>query len=94
MATYLPSVASKRGHERKKTCCNRVPDMTCFVAKQTVTPKVSYLFVFDQRVPLNFHFPQLSVTFIAQKQHTWLQKLFLTSKNLARNDFVEQKQIK
>ena len=29
----IPSVASKRGHETKKTCCNRVLDMTCFVAK-------------------------------------------------------------
>ena len=62
--------------------------------KQTVTPKVSCLFVFDERVPLKFHFSQPSVTFLAQKQHTCLQKLFLTSKNLARTDFVEQKQIK
>ena len=52
------------------------------------------LFVFDQRVPLQFHFSQLSVTSLAQKQHTCLQKLFLTSKTLARTDFVEQKQIK
>ena len=99
----IPSVASKRGHETKKTCCNRVLDMTCFVAKhfevwqplkQTVTPKVSCLFVFDQRVPLKFHLSQLSVTFLAQKQHTCLQILFLTSKNLVRTDSVEQKQIK
>ena len=26
----IPSVASKHGHETKKTCSNRVPDMTCF----------------------------------------------------------------
>ena len=57
-------------------------------------PKVSCLFVFDQHVPLKFHFSELSATFLAQKQHTCLQKLFLTSKNLARTDFVEQKQIK
>ena len=29
----LPSVASKCGHETKKTCSNRVPEMTCFAAK-------------------------------------------------------------
>ena len=29
-----PSVASKCGHETKKTCFNRVPDMTCFATKQ------------------------------------------------------------
>ena len=27
------SVAAKRGHETKKTCSYRVPDMTCFAAK-------------------------------------------------------------
>ena len=57
-------------------------------------PKVSCLFVFDQPIPLKFHFSQLSVTFLSQKHHTCLQKLFLTSENLARTDFVEQKQIK
>ena len=51
----------------KKTCSNRVPDMTCFVAKhlkfdscvkQTVAP--------DQRVPLVslFHFSQLAGIFL------------------------------
>ena len=29
----LPSVASKCGQETKKTCSNRVPEMTCFAAK-------------------------------------------------------------
>jgi len=28
----IPSVSSKRGHETKKTCSNRVQDMTCFAA--------------------------------------------------------------
>ena len=64
------------------------------VNKQTVTPKVSCLYVFDQRVPLIFHFSQLSVIFLAQKQRTCLQKLFLTSKNSCKQYFDEQKQIK
>ena len=29
----ISSVAAKLGHETKKTCSNRVPDMTCFAAK-------------------------------------------------------------
>ena len=32
LVTWLPLVASKRGHEEKKTCSN-LPHMTCFVAK-------------------------------------------------------------
>ena len=63
--------------------------------KQTVTPNaVSCLYVFDQRVSLIFHFSQLSDIFLAQKQHTCLQKLFLTSGNPCKEYFVEQKQIK
>ena len=41
-----------------------------------------------------FHFWQLSGIFLAQKQHTCLQKLFLTSKNSSKEYFVERKQIK
>ena len=41
-----------------------------------------------------FHFSQLSGIFLAQKQHTCLQKLFLTSKNSSKEYFVERKQIK
>ena len=83
---------------REKTCSNRVPHMTCFAAKhlrfdsrlkQTVAPKVSCLYVFDQRVPLIFHFSQLSDIFLAQKQHTCLQRLFLTSKNSANTSNFE-----
>ena len=62
--------------------------------KQTVTPKVSCLYVFDQQGLLIFHFSQLSVIFVAQKQHTCLQKLFLTSKNSCKQYFDERKQIK
>ena len=29
----MPSAASKRGHETKISCSNRVPDMTYFAAK-------------------------------------------------------------
>ena len=62
-----------------------------------VAPKVSCSDVFDQRFPLRliFHFSQLLGLFLAQKQHTCLQKLFLTSKKFfATNFFVERKQIK
>ena len=30
--SVIPSVASKRGHETKKTCPNRVPDIPVFAA--------------------------------------------------------------
>ena len=39
---------------------------------------------------LNFQ----AYVFLAQKQHTWLQKLFFTSKNSCKEYFVERKQIK
>ena len=51
--------------------------------KQTVAPKASCLYVFDQRIPLIFHFSQ-----------TCLQKLFLMSKNSCKKSFFERKQIK
>ena len=54
---------------------------------------VLYFFFFDERVPLIFHFSQLSGTFLAQKQHIWFQKLFLTSKSSCKECFVERKQI-
>ena len=57
-------------------------------------PKVSCLYVFGQQVPLIFHFSQLSGMFLAEKQHTCLQKLFLSSKNSCKEYFDEQKQIK
>ena len=57
----------------KKTCFNRVHDMTCFAAKHLTT-------VFDQRVPLVFHFSQLSGIFFAEKQHNCLQKKFFLAK--------------
>ena len=55
---------------------------------------MSCLYVFDQQVLLIFHFSQLSVIFVAKKQHTCLQKLFLTSKNCCKQYFDERKQIK
>ena len=70
----------------RQTCEFRQP------LKQTVAPKVSYLYVFDQYIPLIFHFSQLSGIFLAQKQHTCLQRLFLTSKNSCKEYFVERKQ--
>ena len=92
----IPSVASKRGHETKKHALLRYqtwrvlsPNIWSLTAvKQTVAP--------DQRVPLIslFHFSQLAGIFLAQKQHTCLQKVFLTSKNACKEYFVEQKQIK
>ena len=57
----------------KKTCSNRVHDMTCFAAKHLTA-------VFDQRVPLVFHFSQLSGIFLAEKQHNCLQKKFFLAK--------------
>ena len=75
--------------------------MTCFAAKhlkfesplkKTVAPKVSCLYVFDQRVPLVFHFSQPSRN--STKQHTYLQKLFITSINSCKEYIVERKQIK
>ena len=54
-------------------------------------PKVSLLYVFDQRVLLIFHFSQLSGMFLAQKQHTCLQRLFLMSKNSGIIPFLNQK---
>ena len=39
---------------------------------------------------LNFQ----AYVFLAQKQHTWLQKSFLTSKTYCKEYFVERKQIK
>ena len=62
--------------------------------KQTVAPKVSCLYVFDQRFPLIPHSSQLSGVFLAQKQHTCLPKVFLTSKNSCKEYFVERKHIK
>ena len=62
--------------------------------KQTIAPKVSCLYVFDQRVSVIFHCSQLSGIFLAQKQHTWLQKLFLRSRNSWKEYFIERKQIK
>ena len=50
---------------------------------QTVVPKASCLYVFDQRIPLIFHFSQ-----------PCLQKLFLMSKNSCKKSFFERKQIK
>ena len=44
----------------KKICSNRVPDMPL---KQTVTPKVSCLYVFDWHGLLIFHFLCLHMTF-------------------------------
>ena len=53
-------------------------------------PKVSYSNVFDQRFPprLIFHFSQLLGLFLAQKQHTCLQKLFLTSKKFCAKNIL------
>ena len=62
--------------------------------KQTVAPKVSCLYVFHQRFPLIFRSSQLSGVFLAQKQHTCLPKVFLTSKTSCKEYFVERKQIK
>ena len=93
-------VTSKRGHETKKTCSNRVPDMTCSAAEHLKLTAVKAncrakgkLFICFWCVSVIFHFSQLSGIFLAQKQHTWLQKLFLTSKN-CKEDLVERKQIK
>ena len=61
--------------------------------KQTVAPKVSSLYVFDQLILFIFHFSQLSGIFITQKQHTFLQKLFFMPKNFRKEYFVGQKQI-
>ena len=46
--------------------------------KQTVSPKVSCLYVFEQLVKLIFHFSQLSGIFLAQKQRTCLQNILLS----------------
>ena len=62
--------------------------------KQTVTPKVSCLYVFDQCILLIFHLSQLSGIFLDQNQHTCLQKLFLTPKNSGKEYLVGWKQIK
>ena len=61
--------------------------------KQTVTPKASCLYVFDQCILLIFHFSQLPGTFLAQKKHTCFWKLFLTSKHSCKEYFVERKQM-
>ena len=49
------------------------------------------LFICFWCVSVIFHFSQLSGIFLAQKQHTWLQKLFVTSKNSCKEDLVERK---
>ena len=64
----IPSVASKHGHKTKKACF-----AAKHLLKQTVTPKVSCLYVFDQQFPLIFCFSQLSGIFLTQTQHTCLQ---------------------
>ena len=61
--------------------------------KQTVTPKASCLYVFDQCILLIFHFSQLPGTFLAQKKHTCFWKLFLMSKHSCKEYFVERKQM-
>ena len=101
--TTLLWVVSKRGHETKK----HVPRVkgarhdvffcqtfeVWQLLKQTVAPKVSSLYVFDQLILFIFHFSQLSGIFITQKQHTFLQKLFFMPKNFCKEYFVGQKQI-
>ena len=61
---------------------------------QPLSALLSCLYVFDQRVPLIFHFSQLSGIFLAQNQHTCLQKVILTSNNSCKEYFVERKRIK
>ena len=41
-----------------------------------------------------FIFLNFQAYFSLRNKHTWLQKLFLTSKNSCKEDFVERKQIK
>ena len=75
-------------------------DMTCFAAKvwqpvkQTVAPKESCLYVFDQCFHSYFIFLNSKDIFLPYKQLTCLQKLYLTSKNSFKEYFVERKQIK
>ena len=61
--------------------------MTCFAAKhlkvdsrkrQTVTLKVSFLYVFDRVFRSYFIFPHFSGIFLGQKQHTCLQNILLS----------------
>ena len=98
----IPSVPSKRVHETiKRVLKGARHDVFCRQTsefrqplKQNVAPKVSCLYVFHQRFPLIFRSSQLSGIFLAQKQHTCLPKVFLTSKTSCKEYFVERKQIK
>ena len=102
MLSILLLVASKCGHEPKKHVLigcetSRVlpPNIWSLTAVKANCHAKGKLFIcFGRRVPLIFHFSQLSGIFLAQKQRTCLQKLFLTSKNSWKEDFVEWKQIK
>ena len=88
----LVPVFMRSGHETKKhvligfqTWRVLSPNIWSLTAvKQTVAP--------DQRVPLIsiFHFSQLAGIFLAQKQRTCLQKVFLASKNACKEYFVKQ----
>ena len=87
-------------YTRQKTCSNRVPDKTCFATKHLKLTAVntncqakSKLFLsFDQCIPLIVHYSQLSCIFLAQKQHTCLQKLLFKSKN-SKNCSAKENQI-
>ena len=61
----LPSVTSKRGHETKK---HVLIGCQTWRIKQTVAPNLSCLYVFYQRVPLTFHFSQLSGICISRSE--------------------------
>ena len=73
--------------DKKNVVSSARHDVFCRQTFKVVAP--------DQRVPLIslIHFSQLAGIFLAQKQHTCLQKVFLTSKNACKEYFVEQKQI-
>ena len=101
----LPSVASKSGHETKRhvligcqTCqTSRVllpNSWSLTVVKANCRAKGKLFVCFWPALSALFRSSQLSGVFLAQKQHTCLPKVFLTSKNSCKEYFVERKQIK
>ena len=98
----IPLVPSKRVHETIKHVLKRCqtwrvlpPNIWISTAVKANCRAKGKLFVcFWPALSALFRSSQLSGVFLAQKQHTCLPKVFLTSKNSCKEYFDERKQIK
>ena len=98
----IPLVPSKRVHETIKHVLKRCqtwrvlpPNIWISTAVKANCRAKGKLFIcFWPALSALFRSSQLSGVFLAQKQHTCLPKVFLTSKNSCKEYFVERKQIK